>query len=609
MIRSLFLPRNTLSNQKGFSLIELIVGSAVFALVAVSVYQSYATIVSLVSASRVKITATDLLDEQFELVRNLPYSKVGIIGGLPSGVLDNNEDIVRDGNTFTIDRIVRNVDDPFDGTIASSTNKDLSPADYKLVDLTLTCATCKNFAPMTVVTRVSPKSLETASTNGALFIKVFDANGQPVQDADVHIVNNKATTTITIDDVTDAQGMLQIVDAPPGALAYQITVTKPGYTTDQTYATSTGNPNPSKPYATVLLQQVTQISFVIDRVSTVNVSTVNNACTPIGNVNFTLTGGKLIGTSPDVYKYLQALTTNGSGLKSLSNMEWDTYGLTVTSGGYHLSGVNPLLPFAVLPNATQNVQLVLNNYAPAQLLVTVKDGGTGLPLSGATVDLTKSGFSDSEITGRGFFSQTDWSGGGGQQTFTNQSQYDTSDGNIDTGNPAGEMKLSNIFNVYSATGNLTSSVFDTGTASNFSQISWSPTAQPNAVGTSSVRFQIATAQSNSATTTWNFLGPDGTAGTYYSTSNTNISSAHNGDRYFKYKILMQTASTTYTPNISDVAVTVTSSCTPPGQALFYNLSSGTYTLTVNAPGYSQSQMQVIIPSSSSYVQQNVTMVP
>ncbi len=609
MKRSLFFRTHHSSHQKGFSLIELIVGSAVFALVAVSVYQSYATLINLVSASRVKITATDLLNEQFELVRNLPYSKVGIIGGLPVGVLDSNEDIVRDGNTFTIDRIIRNVDDPFDGTIASSTNRDLSPADYKLVDFMLTCATCKNFPPMTAITRVSPKSLETASTNGALFIKVFDANGKPVKDANVHIVNSQGTTTITIDDVTDTQGMLQIVDAPPGALAYEITVTKPGYTTDQTYATSTGNPNPTKPSATVLLQQVTQISFVIDKISTIDISTVNSACTPIGNVNFTLTGSKLIGSSPNVYKYLQALTTNAGGTKTLPDMDWDTYGLTVTSSGQHLSGVNPLLPFAVLPNAVQNVQLVLNNYPPSQLLVTVKDGGTGLPLSGATVDLTKLGFSNSEITGRGFFSQTDWSGGAGQQTFTNQTQYDTSDGNIDTGGPAGEMKLSNIFSVYSVTGDLTSSVFDTGTVSNFSQISWAPTAQPSAVGTSSVRFQIATAQSNTATTTWSFLGPDGTAGTYYSTSNTNISSAHSGDRYFKYKTYMQTASTTYTPNVSDVAVTVTSSCTPPGQALFYNLSTETYTLTVNAPGYSQSQMSVIIPSDTSYVQQNVTMVP
>ena len=65
---------------------ELIIGSAVFALIAVSVYQSYTSLISLVSAARVKVTATDLLNEQFELIRNLSYSQVGVSGGIPSGV-------------------------------------------------------------------------------------------------------------------------------------------------------------------------------------------------------------------------------------------------------------------------------------------------------------------------------------------------------------------------------------------------------------------------------------------------------------------------------------------------------------------------------------------
>ncbi len=608
MRRSLFFPTKHSSHQKGFSLVEIIVGSAVFALVAVSVYQSYGTLLSLVSASRVKITATDLINEQFELVRNLPYSSVGIISGLPAGVLDNSENILRDGNTYAVTRIVRNIDDPFDGTIASSTNRDLSPADYKLVDITIECPTCKNFQPMVAVTRVSPKGLETASTNGALFIKVFDANGQPIKDADVHIENRQGTTTIIIDDVTDAQGLLQIIDAPPGNLAYEISVSKPGYSSDQTYGTSTGNPTPIKPSATVVRQQVTQISFSIDMVSTMNVSTVDPTCGPIASVPFSLTGAKLIGSNPIVYKYNQTFTTDVSGTKDISPLEWDTYAMTITSLTYRLSGVNPLLPVSVAPNSTQNVQLVLNTFSPAQLLVTVKDS-VGLPLSGATVDVSISNSTTTRVTGRGFFSQTDWSGGPGQATYSNVTQYDVSDGNIDTNSPIGEMKLNRVVTNYAPSGDLTSSVFDTGTASNFSQISWAPSSQPAQSGANTVRFQFASAPANTSTTTWNFLGPDGTAGTYYSTSNTNISAVHGGDRYFKYKTYLQTASSTSTPNISDVAVTLTSSCTPPGQALFYGLTNGTATVTVNLAGYSQSQVQVSIPTNSSYVQQGVTMIP
>jgi prepilin-type N-terminal cleavage/methylation domain-containing protein len=592
---------------RGFSLVELIIASAVFAVVAVAVYQAYSSLISLVSVARVKVTAMDLVNEQFELVRNLPYSQVGIVSGIPSGVLLHTEDIVRDGKTFTITRTIRNVDDSFDGTIGGTPN-DSSPADFKVVDLEVACSACKNFSPLSVTTRVSPKNLETASTNGALFIKVFDASGQPVSDANVHIVNNKATTTITIDDVTDLSGMLQIVDAPPGVNAYHVTVSKTGYTSDQTYATSSGNPNPATPDATVLLQQVTQVSFVIDKVSTINISTISDSCDALGNVSLSMTGTRLIGTSPNVYKYNQTFSTNSGGSKSLSNIEWDSYNISINGGGYNLAGIDPLLPVQVLPNATQNMELVLTSKTPSLLLVTVKDNSTQLPISGAIVNLSDGSYNKTETTGLGYRIQTDWSGGPGQTDFIDQTKYDSSDGNVDTNNPTGEIKLSNVFGNYASSGVLTSSTFDTGTTSNFSQISWSPISESPEVGANAVRFHLATAVQNNASTTWTYLGPDGTAGTYYSTSNTNISSTHNGDRYFRYKAYLQTASTTFTPSVSDTAVTFTSGCIPPGQALFSAIPAGTYTLTVNKAGYSQFQAQGVI-SANAWVQQGVSLVP
>lgn len=608
MVFDLFPSSIKKQNQKGFTLVEIIIASALFAMIGVGVYQAYASLIALVSAARVKIVATDLLNEQFELIRNLSYDKVGIQGGIPSGVLTATSTYPRDNATFTITRVIRNIDDTFDGVIGGSPN-DLSPADYKMVDLEISCATCKNFQPMSVVTRVAPKNLETASTNGALFIRVFDANGQPIQGANVNVVNNKATTTITINDVTDAQGMLQIVDAPPGVNAYQITVTKSGYTTDQTYSTSTGNPNPTKPHATVLLQQVTQISFVIDQVSTVKVATLSDTCSAIGSIPFSIQGTKLIGASPDVYKYSQSFTTNSGGNKTISNVEWDTYNLSVTSGGYRLAGVNPLLPVAVLPNATQNIDLILTTQPLSILLVTVKDSATQLPLSSASVNITGNSLNQTLTTGQGFMRQTDWSGGPGQLDFVNQSQYLSSDGNVDTNNPTGEIKLNNIFGSYISNGNINSSTFDTGTTTNFNQISWAPIAQPPDTGSGSAAFQIATASTNDASTTWSFLGPDGTNATFYDTSNTNIHSVHDGDRYLRYKGFLSTASTTFTPLVSDVAFTFTSACTPPGQVFFHSLGGGTYTITVDKTGYGQYQGQVVIPNDNSWMQHEVILIP
>lgn len=597
--------RTARSLSSGFTLVELLVSSALFALLAVGVYQSYATVISLVSASRVKIAATDIANEQLELIRNLPYADVGVVGSIPSGVIPYTQTITKDGFSYTVTATIRNVDDSFDGTIGGSPN-DLSPADYKLVHIDIDCETCKNFETMSVATRVAPKNLETASTNGALFIRVFDGNGVPVPQAEVTVRNDKATTSILINDVTDNQGMLQIVDAPPGVNAYNITVTKSGFTTDQTYATSTENPNPSKPHVTVLVQQVTQVSFVIDQLSSVSVTTVTPTCAVVPSVPFTFRGNKLIGSTPDVYKYSGSFTTNGSGVRLIDDIEWDTYALSITGGSLYLAGVNPLLPVSILPGATQNIQLTVTSDAPRHLLVTVKDSATQLPLSGATVTIDGA-LDQTKITGRGFITQTDWSAGPGQETIGDLSRYYTSDGNIDVLAPTGELTLSQSFGSHVPSGSLLSSVFDSGTTSNFGQISWAPISQPIQVGSEPVRFQLASAEENTASTTWEYAGPDGTLATYYTTADANISSIHNGDRFIRYRVLLNTASTTFTPRVSDVSVSFTSACIPPGQVIFSELPSDTYTLRVQKTGYGTYEVQV--PVASNWQSHEVILIP
>ena len=570
-----------MKNSQGFSLVEVIVASSIFAIVAMSIYQGFISINALISASRDKIAAVNLINSEFELIRNLSYSNVGLSGGIPNGVLLATSTIIQDGREFDITRTIRNIDDPFDGTIGGSPN-DLSPADYKMVQIKVSCNACKNPLDISSVSNVSPKNLETASTNGALFVKVFDANGNPVSQADVSIV--EGALGINISDTTNNTGTLEIVDVPPASNAYRIIVTKDGYTTDRTYPASVSNPHPIKLDATVILQQLTQISFVIDKVSTINVYSKNIQCTPIADVPFTITGAKLIGTNPDVLKFSGSFSTDASGSKILSNMEWDTFTFTVGSG-FNLAGVNPPSPFAVLPDSTQNVDIILAQGAPNNLLVTVKDSATGLPLSGVNLTLTQGSFSASQVTGMGYLEQTDWSGGAGQSDFTDQTKYWSSDGNIDTNSPAGELKLLKVLGSYVSSGVLTSSIFDTGTSSNFSSIVWTPTDQPPQSGTDSVKFQLATSGDSTATTTWQYLGSDGTGATYYTLSDNNINSVHNGDRYFRYKVFLSSAADNKTPNVASIAVTYTSDCIPPGQALFSNLSSGNHDLLLEKSGY------------------------
>jgi prepilin-type N-terminal cleavage/methylation domain-containing protein len=219
---------------RGFTLVETIVGVAVFVIVASASYQAYISLFKIINQNQYKIAALNLANEQFEIIRNLPYSDVGVPGGIPNGKIPHTQTLVRSNISFTVTTTIRNIDQPFDGQIGSTTN-DLSPADNKVVEVEVACSTCGSFTSVTLTTNVAPKNLETASTNGALVIKVFDSNGVPVSDASVHVVNAQVTPNIIIDDVTNVDGVLQIVDAPPGVDAYQITVTKSGYSTDKTY--------------------------------------------------------------------------------------------------------------------------------------------------------------------------------------------------------------------------------------------------------------------------------------------------------------------------------------------------------------------------------------
>jgi prepilin-type N-terminal cleavage/methylation domain-containing protein len=594
------------STKRGFSLAELVIGTAVFLVISVAVYNSYQGVFAVVYASRAKIEAISLINEQLEIVRNLPYADVGIYGGLPSGKLSHTQTLVRSSYSFDVTTTVRNYDDPYDGTLGGTPN-DLSPADGKVVEIEVDCAQCRNFSPMVVTTRVSPKNLETASTNGALFVKVLDANGNPLPDAAVHIENDSSSPKIAIDDVTNNSGMLQVVDAPPGANVYEITVTKSGYSTDKTYAATGGNPHPAKPHSTVALQQVTQVSFIIDKLSTFNISSVTDSCSPVAGVGFTLSGAKTIGTNPDVLKYSQDLSTDGGGNLAVNDIEWDSYTFAGADAAYDIVGTNPILPVNIAPDSSQNIQLIVAPKDPDTLLVTVRDSATSLPLSGVEVDLTKTGYSSAKYTGEGFVGQTDWSGGAGQATSTSAAattQYLASDGNIENDDPAGDISLKKIFGSYVSSGDLVSSSFDTGVAANFQQVDWDPEDQPPSAGTPNVRIQIAT---NNDGATWDFKGPDGTASTYYTTSDKNIAAINSGNRYLRYKAFLDTATTTASPNISDISFTYTSNCTPPGQVSFSGLSSGTYNLHLEKAGYAAQDIPVTIGSSWQSV--DATLIP
>ena len=557
--------------QNGFSLIEVVVGSALFLVIALAAYGAFTSLFQVVQLNQTKFLAIALADEQFEIIRNMPYSNVGLTTGIPQGTLPQTQTITRGSIPFTVTLTIRNVD------LASSTYQ----ASSKLVVVDIACSTCKNFTPVDLTGQVAPANLQSAGTGGALIVQVLDSSGNPVVGATVNMIST-ATSTIQDTDVTNNAGLLNIIGVPQGMNVYHVSVTKNGYSSDQTSPITPQNPTPSKPDATVLNQQATQVTLTIDKLSSLHITSVSPTCQNVGSFNFNMSGAKQ--TSPGVPLYNQNLTTNSSGILDLPNLTWDTYSITPMDSTHAITGITPLSPLVLNPGNAQNVQLVVVPKQLDALMITVVDNATLLPLSNATVHLSASGVDQTLITGQGYMNQVDWSAGSGQSSFTNPSAYFVDDSNVDVSTP-GNVVLKSAFGNYNPFGSLESSTFDTGSASNFYTLSWNPTSEPILAGANSLRLQLASNAIVTPTTTWNYVGPDGTGSSFYTVTNSPIAAVHNGNEYLRYKAFLQTAVSTTTPVMSGVSFTYTSSCTPPGQVLFSGLAAGTYNILVSRSGY------------------------
>jgi prepilin-type N-terminal cleavage/methylation domain-containing protein len=589
------------NRQSGLTLIETLIASAIFVVFAIAIYQLYSSVFMLASKIRVKTMLTEVAGEQFEFIRNLAYSDVGTAGGIPFGIVDPSQTVTRNGIPFTVTTTIRNIDDPADGTIGGVPN-DLSPADKKLVSIEVSCVTCRDVSSTTYTSVVAPKNLETENGNGALIIRTIDANGVPIVGATVHITNSSLSPAVDISDVTDATGALTIVDAPPSTQQYAVSVTKNGYSIEQTYTPGAGgNPNPVKPHLTVAANTISQSTFAIDRTSTYDIRTQSMLCEAIGGISGSLTGSKLIGTAPDVIKNVYSFVTNSSGLFSVDDGEWDTYTIGLSGSSYDLVGTNPISPFTSTPGIDQDITLTLVPNDPNRLVVAVVDSA-GLPLAGATVEIDGPSGTFEDTTGVGSVSQTDWSNGGGQATIGNWNAFHASS---DINFSGGAITLAQSGS-YLPSGTLTSSTIDLGDSAMMQELSWLPGTQITGLGTGPVKFQIASSAVNDGTEVWTFVGPDNTGDTYYTSTPATIGAMHDGKRYIRYKVFLSTDDTSETPTVTDVAVTYTAGCLPPGQVNVGNLSSGQYDITVSKSGF-QTEQETITINADTY--ETITLQP
>jgi hypothetical protein len=116
-----------------------------------------------------------------------------------------------------------------------------------------------------------------------------------------------------------------------------------------------------------------------------------------------------------------------------------------------------------------------------------------------------------------------------------------------------------VDNGYKPSGNLISSGKDASPAINFSPVWQSLAWNATTPASTTLRFQVGA--SNNVNGPFTYVGPDSTAGTFFTTSPASMTQ-FNGNRYLRYKALLATTLNTATPTVNDVTVCSDSAACP-----------------------------------------------
>lgn len=256
--------------QKGYSLIEVLLGFSILLIVSVSVFALVKLSFKLIGRSAAKITAVNLANQQMERLRNMPYNKLGTTEGWPHGNIPSQQTKSLNKINFTIKTAIQYIDDPLDNLAP----QDLYNADYKKARVAITWDKYPGPEPVILVSTFVPIGIESPEGGGTLSLSVIDASTNPIGEVNVHIKNTSLAPNIFINTQTDSQGKLFVPALPQDTgNNYAISVTKSGYTSDYTSAVTTELPQPLLPHQPISEGLVTSATFTIDKTSDLKIVT------------------------------------------------------------------------------------------------------------------------------------------------------------------------------------------------------------------------------------------------------------------------------------------------------------------------------------------------
>ena len=390
------------SKSQGFSLIEVMFVIVILAMSIMALFALLNLALKIVWENKARAAATQLANQKLEIARNLPYDDVGTVGGVVPGTIPENETVFRNGINYNVYTNIVYVDDEFDGTWEGLPPDNLGN-DYKRVLVKVSWQSKFSSSPVEFYTDIAPQGVETTLGGGTLVITVFDAAGAPVDNANVHIANDVVMPAVEMNTFTNLQGQLVLSGAKAALESYEITIYKDGYSTDSTYDTTISLPTPDKPHLTVFEGQTTSASFSIDRLADMYIYVKDVNELPLGDLTLHINGAKRIGLDGDgepVLKFDEDRTSNASGVIDMSQIEWDSYEITIAvSSGYDIHEIDPPLPIELAPNDSKGINVKLEPIAANSLIAVVKDVEDA-PVAGANVHVTNVlGYDNTLITG------------------------------------------------------------------------------------------------------------------------------------------------------------------------------------------------------------------
>ena len=269
-----------INSEKGFTFIDVIVGTSIVLIVFMGIFGAYQLGMKAVGQSKNKITATAIANQRLEQIRNLSYESIGIKGGFPEGVLEAATTTVYNNIQYTLETRVDYAVDAADGIAWPD---DDCPQDYKKAEVKVLWAGLFS-GEIKASTDISPKNLsqECAIEGGILSVAVFDAYGIMVPSSLIEVKD--PLTDQTLKSATPSEGKHYFSLATS---TYKVVVSKTGYSSERTFSSGESYngqtiATPEKPHPIILEDQLTEISFSIDRVSSFSVDTLS----PWGIDNF-----------------------------------------------------------------------------------------------------------------------------------------------------------------------------------------------------------------------------------------------------------------------------------------------------------------------------------